>query len=54
MLPSEECTMSKKQHAIKLTPHERRELEKFVTSGKQSARAMTPLGSCCSLRTGTR
>lgn len=33
--------MSKKPHAIKLTPDERQELEKFVTRGKQSARAIT-------------
>jgi transposase len=33
--------MSKKQHAIKLTPAERQELERFVTRGKKSARQIT-------------
>ena len=33
--------MSKKQHAIKLTPDERQELERFVTRGKRSAREIT-------------
>ena len=33
--------MSKKQNAIKLTPKERQELERFVTRGKKSAREMT-------------
>ena len=33
--------MSKKQNAIKLTSHERQELEMFVTRGKKSARDMT-------------
>jgi transposase len=33
--------MAKKQHAIKLTPDERQELERFVTRGKKSAREIT-------------
>jgi len=33
--------MSKKQNAIKLTPDERQELERFVTRGKKSAREIT-------------
>lgn len=33
--------MSKKPHAIKFPPDQRRELERFVTHGKQSARAIT-------------
>jgi putative transposase len=33
--------MSKKQHGVRLTPDERQELERFVTQGKKSARAIT-------------
>ncbi len=33
--------MAKKQPAIKLTPSERQELERFVTRGKKSAREIT-------------
>ena len=33
--------MSKKQNAVKLTPDERQELERFVTRGKKSARQIT-------------
>jgi len=33
--------MSKKQNAIKLTPNERQELERFVTRSKKSAREIT-------------
>jgi len=33
--------MSKKQHGVRLTPAERQELERFVTQGKKSARAIT-------------
>jgi transposase len=33
--------MSKKQHAIKLTPDERQEVERLVTRGKKSAREIT-------------
>jgi putative transposase len=33
--------MSKKQHAIKLTPGQRQELERFVARGRKSAREIT-------------